>query len=374
MTMKKLLASVLALLLVASFSITAFAETNNGTKNTSTEVKGIYEESSGAPDTVALDITWDEMKFSFTEGKKTWDPATHELKQEAGVWSDEAKTVTLVNHSNVELDVGFSFRGDGNVTGAFTENALTMKSGRGVNDYYADKKTTSFKITGGSITKSGDMGSIVVSVSIPAATVVSTPEELFAAVADSSVTRIRLAGDIEILESIVIENRTLIIDFNDNVLNSYGADTIVAGEGAKLTVKNGWLHATDNQNGGGYALNAGRGCEVTMEDCDINSDNHIAVNIDSASVTLKKCHIFINDWKGVADANVQITGTGTLTLSGRFAFDTGFVPELLKKDDTAKVICLEGNYAGFNPTEYVDSDLYTVTEDADNSFWTVTAK
>lgn len=372
--MKKLLASVLALLLVASFCVTVFAETNDGTKNTSTEVKGVYEGSSGAPDTVALDITWDEMKFSFTEGKKTWDPATHELKQETGVWSDEAKTVTLVNHSNVELDVAFAFRGDGNVTGAFTENALTLNSGRGVGPYYADTKTTSFKITGGSITKSGDMGSILVSVSIPAAAVVSTPEELFAAVADSSVTRIRLAGDITLLESAVIENKTLVIDLNDNVLEGNDADAIVAGEGAKLTVKNGYLCGTSYRKDDGYALNAGSGSEVTIDDCKINANCHTAVNVDSGSVTLKDCSVSIIDLKGVVDANIYVTGTGTLTLTDGLTLNTDFVSELVKKDDTAKVICLAGNYGGFNPTEYVDSTLYNVTEDVDIGVWTVTAK
>lgn len=110
--MKKIIATILALAMVMSMSVTAFAtETvgQNGSQNIDVTAK--YSDTVTTPDVYSVDIAWDNMTFTYSEaGTMDWDPATHTYKENitAG-WDKESANVTVTNHSNVEVNVTFGY-------------------------------------------------------------------------------------------------------------------------------------------------------------------------------------------------------------------------------------------------------------------------
>ncbi|MGN0178711.1 MAG: hypothetical protein ACI4DY_04620, partial [Monoglobaceae bacterium] len=89
--MKKLFATLLAVAMLASVSVTAFAaETNNGTQDTEITVNGSFVSGTAGSSVISVDIAWDAMDFTYTAASQgTWNPATHAYDgQTAGGWSD----------------------------------------------------------------------------------------------------------------------------------------------------------------------------------------------------------------------------------------------------------------------------------------------
>ena len=96
--MKKMLALILALAMVLSMSVTAFAEnlTGNGSENTNvtvqvTEPVKVYK----------INITWDSLQFVYALG--TWSTEKHIY--EGGKWDNTSAKITVVNHSNADVNV-----------------------------------------------------------------------------------------------------------------------------------------------------------------------------------------------------------------------------------------------------------------------------
>ena len=77
---------------------------------------------SNYPETISVTISWGAMEFDYSAGR--WDPETHTY---SGGWSPEAadgNDLSVVNNSNVALEVGFSFTRETafdayNLTGTF---------------------------------------------------------------------------------------------------------------------------------------------------------------------------------------------------------------------------------------------------------------
>ena len=86
--MKKIITILLAVLLLAGMCVPAFAAENNGGQ-TSADVKGTYKAGKDSPDTISAEIVWEEMKFTYTESPKVWNPGTHQYDQPDGVWSEK---------------------------------------------------------------------------------------------------------------------------------------------------------------------------------------------------------------------------------------------------------------------------------------------
>ncbi len=131
--MKKILASILALTMAASMSITAFAatdlETNpakgNGEGDYSIGVTGTYTAGATADPLISVDIAWDKMEFTYTAGGSSYSPDTHKTTTTAGSWSTDKKAITVTNHSNVGITADFTFTQGENVTttGSFYDKA-----------------------------------------------------------------------------------------------------------------------------------------------------------------------------------------------------------------------------------------------------------
>ena len=83
-----------ALLLCAS--VPAFAD--------SQDVSGTYVPAGPGTEVISFDIAWGAMSFTYTP---SWEPSTH--TDLGGTWTATGNTVTVTNHSNVDVNVSFTF-------------------------------------------------------------------------------------------------------------------------------------------------------------------------------------------------------------------------------------------------------------------------
>lgn len=114
--MKKFFATILALVMVCTVAVTAFAETTSPVKNTKDDVaitvKGNYSTDKVEDKVVSVDVAWDEMTFTYsTMGSKVWNPLTHKYSEDSDSagWVPNAKKIDFTNHSNTAVDVALSF-------------------------------------------------------------------------------------------------------------------------------------------------------------------------------------------------------------------------------------------------------------------------
>lgn len=136
--MKKLIALILAITMMATLSVTAFAEKVDSSKDI--DVKAEYKDNSSTPDKIITDISWGAMEFTYTKsGQMDWNDADHDYTDNTKTkWTAEGNTVTVVNHSNVAVKVTFAFDaaegydGEDGVKGTFSNQTLELKSAVGV--------------------------------------------------------------------------------------------------------------------------------------------------------------------------------------------------------------------------------------------------
>lgn len=137
--MKKttIFASAIALALSMSLSTFAASTTIEDTSSTTIGVSGKYESIQGGADKISVNISWEDMKFTYSEGYiGDWNEDTHQYDNYiAPSWSTNRQGITVTNHSNVDITATFDFTQnveiqDKTITGSFytdktTETALT---------------------------------------------------------------------------------------------------------------------------------------------------------------------------------------------------------------------------------------------------------
>lgn len=149
--MKKNLIILVALMMLA-LNINASAETiANGTE--SIDVNAQMVDNSTTPNVYSLEITWDEMNFSYVkEGEVKWNPATHKYEDKTqGTWSDYESKITVTNHSNKDVTVAFSFAPEtnfNNLTGVFDIASKNLSAGVENHPESADSFESKFKLQG----------------------------------------------------------------------------------------------------------------------------------------------------------------------------------------------------------------------------------
>lgn len=149
--MKKFITATLALALALSMSVSAFAATNTG-GDTTIDVKAKYAGSQTTAEVVSVDISWGAMQFTYSEsGSRTWNPNNHSYttSTEAG-WSASGNTVTVTNHSNVNVAVGFDYEADTVTTAAGSFDIASKALTAGAEGKYAeaDSVTAALTLTG----------------------------------------------------------------------------------------------------------------------------------------------------------------------------------------------------------------------------------
>ena len=114
MKTKSIFAFVLALVLAMSLSVTAFAAAGNDTiklGDKSFDVEGSYSGDTAVTAVYSVDVKWGEMVCTYkTSGDKTWNPEDHTYSvDERDGWEYKGNDVVVTNHSNVPVNVAFSF-------------------------------------------------------------------------------------------------------------------------------------------------------------------------------------------------------------------------------------------------------------------------
>ena len=172
--MKKIFATLLAVAMLASVSVTAFAATNDGTQDTEITVNGSFVSGTAGSSVISVDIAWEDMDFTYTGASQgTWNPVTHAYEGAIeGGWSDNTPAITVTNHSNVAVNatLGFTANVTG-VVGTFTEasgtendNILELATAEGTAVADAPTASANFGISGAAIDADKTLGTITVAI------------------------------------------------------------------------------------------------------------------------------------------------------------------------------------------------------------------
>ena len=376
--MKKSLSIILALVMALSLSVTAFAATNDGTSGTDITVNGTYVPGTTGAEQISVDIVWDAMDFTYTGASQgTWNPATHAYDgATAGGWSDNTPGITVKNHSNVAVNATLGFKADvAGVVGTFTEasgtendSVLELATAVGTEAANAPTATANFGISGAAIDADKTLGTITVTVAKTGsaeggetATGVTTLEALQAAV--NAGGTVKLGGDITTDQDLTVSTGTPVtIDLNGFTLTSSAENTIYILPDTVCTVKGGTVSNTTDRKAVVHNLGT-----VTFENCTLNANNYFSLyNCCTATVTDSTLN---GNYNGNSIINDQANSdTVTLTLSGTVNMEGS----IYNAYAASVVTVLPGTY-NIDPTSYVDTDAYTVTDNGDGT-WRVAAK
>jgi len=146
--MKKIITLLMALAMVMSLSVTAFASELGGSK----DVTAKYERSESEQPIYNVDLNWGDLTFTYTETTtKVWNPNTHTYDTTTtDSWDKTESTVTVTNHSNVSVAVSMSVtpaQGTG-VDVSLTGGNATLAAGKVGNVNGAASVTGTVKISG----------------------------------------------------------------------------------------------------------------------------------------------------------------------------------------------------------------------------------
>lgn len=173
--MKKLIAILLAVALMATLSVTAFAANEHkgvSEGSHSIGVNGKYNDGDEAAPTVSVDITWGAMEFTYSAGGKTWHPESHTETTDNGTWTANGNNITVTNHSNVGITATFGSNLNSGVKGKFYDantngnevTTVTLNRAEVGSSLTSQQKTVYFNITEGTITGEGSLGTITVTI------------------------------------------------------------------------------------------------------------------------------------------------------------------------------------------------------------------
>ena len=303
------------------------------------------------------------MNFTYTGASQgTWNSSTHEYTGGTeGGWTADTKTITVTNHSNVAVNATLAFNASADgVTGTFTEtsgtendNVLELATAVGTASTDAPSATANFGIGGAAITENKDLGTITVTIAKNGPTVVTTYEQLAAAVKYGG--NIELGAEIDMgANKLTLASGTQgTIDLGGYKINTTGYDSIIINSGAEYTIKNGTIE-TSNM---GFAID--NNGTVTIEQCTLNSNGYALRSGANAHTTVTSSSLNGNAAAiMIGGDNSSVIISGNVTLNGASTFTTGY---------TRTITILPGTY-NFDPSSY-DTGSYTVAKTG--STWTV---
>ena len=332
-------------------------------------VTGVYQAGKAADEKISVDLVWDAMDFTYTAPSQgTWNPATHTYEGATeGGWSDNTPAITVKNHSNVALNATLGFTPDvTGVVGTFTEasgtandNILELATAVDTEVSNAPTATANFGISGAAIDADKALGTVTVTIAKAGESGgVTTFEDLQAAV--NAGGTVKLGGDITLESSLNIEAATpVVLDLNGHTITGSGRSVCVWLLSGSCTIRGGSITAT----GDNAVYNYSKSGTLMIEGCTIRTDRSALYSGDDDAVTTVKNSTLISDIAAIFCESGTISLEGTVNLSGkRYTINTM----------NGNVTVVAGTY-NFDPTSYVDTDTYTVTDNGDGT-WTVAAK
>lgn len=179
--MKRFFTTTLASAIMMAAATTAFAASGSTTTDTGANisVNAKYSDTVTTPDVISAQVEWGAMEFTYvTGGSKKWNAQEHEYQDDntSASWSAVGNTVTITNHSNVDVKAGFAYTPIENykLTGTFSYDKTADETGKielskgveGQKDK-ADHVTATLTLGGtleSSVTTSTQVGTITVTI------------------------------------------------------------------------------------------------------------------------------------------------------------------------------------------------------------------
>lgn len=152
-SMKKLIATALALTMTLSLSTTALAAGKVDGAGVGSQVPidvtAKYNDSATEPTVYSVDLTWEDMTFTYNEsGTRIWDPDTHTYTDTTSAgWDKDTAVVTATNHSNANVKVSFTYTPQGDTGVDAYMSKLSFILAAGVENYPDDASTNSSALT-----------------------------------------------------------------------------------------------------------------------------------------------------------------------------------------------------------------------------------
>ena len=134
--MKKLFTLNLAILMIATMSISAFAATVATTDNTSKDLTVVYASGSKV-DAYSATIEWSSMEFTYTSAAQTWNTTKLEWESNGEATWSESGTVKITNRSSQAITAKFGFTAAADskgVTGITVNGAAIDANGYSIGD------------------------------------------------------------------------------------------------------------------------------------------------------------------------------------------------------------------------------------------------
>ena len=157
--MKKILSIVLAIAMIATLGINAFAAnvtTVPGSETGDVVVKIDGTSADNLAKVYSVDIEWDSLDFTYTfdsTDENTWDPSTHtytEANDGTTNWDKTTANIKVINHSNEAVGVAASIDNAtlNGVTTTLSNASFDLDTGVGLTYDTADSDTIGVAIAG----------------------------------------------------------------------------------------------------------------------------------------------------------------------------------------------------------------------------------
>ncbi len=131
--MKKFIAIIAAIAMIATMSVSVFAAAgnlndSNATTGLTQNVSATYVESTGkASDEIHIDVTWTDVAFEFEAADQYWDEDATAWKDDVdgGEWSDDTAIVNVATRSSKGVTVTVGYTEDA-VAATFDETSAIL--------------------------------------------------------------------------------------------------------------------------------------------------------------------------------------------------------------------------------------------------------
>ena len=165
--MKKIIAIIAAIAIIATMSVSAFADTLTAAGDASKAVTSNYVASADKTHEIHVDITWTDMEFTYTVAGLAWDETKLDWYDNSGSWSGAAK-VKVDNRSSKAVTATVEYTADDvEATWADNKDEATLQvgtAGEVTGTATTETFTLNVKADGGAITEDGTAGTIKVTI------------------------------------------------------------------------------------------------------------------------------------------------------------------------------------------------------------------
>lgn len=356
--MRRLTSALLALILVLSLSIPAFAaetDENTATADMTTEykasidVKGEYVSDLKSKEIISVDVAWESMNFTYYGSREgTWNPTTHTYDgPKTPAWNRTKSNITVTNHSNLDVVANLKYTPTvETVTGSLDYQTLNLASaaeGDSLGNVNKAPTASSAFTIGGSMDKTSATGLGTITVSIESGWVTaSTIEELIAALEKGG--NIKLGEDIT-YDDILSTSANFNLDMNGKTLTI--KQLKITGTSV-ASIYNGTLNTTAKGVVDAYCK------KLTIDNCTLTGNGYYSLYLNSGVEAVVR-NSTLND-------GVCVDGGSTLMATENVRVNAGTTSIVVTGSNSKMIYC-------FNPSGYINASCDII--DNGDGTWTI---